>query len=90
MIYKEMTVTEARKLCGENGKVLVAIQNMEKSSTDEVFVQKKKDEYDKIFEDVKTVFSIMDDLVKQLNCFTEKQNVYDIKPIGVRKIVLLE
>ena len=90
MIYKEMTVAEARKLCGENARVLVAIQNMEESNADVVFAQKKKEEYDKIFEDVKTVFSCMDDLVKQLNCFTEKQNIYDIRPVGVRKIVLLE
>lgn len=90
MIYKEMTLAEARKLCGENARVLVAVQNMEEEGTDVVFVQKRKDEYDKIFEDVKTVLSSMDDLVKQLNCFTERQNIYDIKPIGVRKIVLLE
>lgn len=90
MFYKEMTVAQARKLCGENARVLVAVQNMEEENANVVFVQKKKDEYDKIFEDVKTVFSSMDDLVKQLNCFTERQNINEIKPVGVRKIVLLE
>lgn len=87
----EMTVEDALKVCGKQGKVLVAVQDMEQQSDDDIiFELKKRDEYQKIFEDVVTVASQMDDLVKQLRCYTCKQNIMDIKPIGVQKIVLLK
>ena len=86
----EMTVEDALKLCGKQGKVLVAIHNLEENDCNVGFVVKKKDEYEKLFEDVETVASYMDDLVKQLRCYTRKQNIMDIKPIGVQKIVLLK
>ena len=50
---------------------------------------KKREEYSKIFEDVKTVASMCDDFVRQLKCFTEKQDIYNIQPIGIQKIILL-
>jgi hydroxymethylpyrimidine pyrophosphatase-like HAD family hydrolase len=87
----EMTVEEAMQLCGKQAKVLVAVQNLEDENDDNLhFTVKQKDDYDKIFEDVKTVASQMNDLVKQLRCFTCKQNLLDIKPKGVQKIVLLK
>jgi hydroxymethylpyrimidine pyrophosphatase-like HAD family hydrolase len=87
----EMTVEEAMQLCGKQAKVLVAVQNLEDENDDNLhFAVKQKDDYDKIFEDVKTVASQMNDLVKQLRCFTCKQNLLDIKPKGVQKIVLLK
>ena len=48
------------------------------------------EEYNKIFEDVKTVASMCDDFVKQLRLFTEKQNIYNIEPRGIQKIILLK
>lgn len=87
----EMTVEEAMQLCGKQAKVLVAIQNLEDESDDCLrFNVKQKEDYERIFEDVKTVASQMDDLVKQLKCYTCKQNLRDIKPHGVQKIVLLK
>ena len=86
----EMTVEDALKLCGKQGKVLVAIHNLEEKDCNVGFTEKRKDEYDKLFEDVETVASYMDDIVKQLKCYTCKQNIMDIKPIGVQKIVLLK
>lgn len=86
----EMTVDEALKLCGKQGKVLVAIHNLEEEDCNTGFVIKRKEEYEKLFEDVQTVASSMDDLVRQLRCYTCKQNILDIKPIGVQKIVLLK
>lgn len=89
-IYEEVTVEEALKRCGAKAKVLVAIDDMEDDNTDVVFVLKRKSEYKEIFEDVKTVASLCDDFMKQLRCFTEKQDLKNIKPIGKQKIVLLE
>lgn len=87
----EMTVEDALKVCGKQGKVLVAVQDMEQQSDDDIiFELKKREEYQKIFEDVVTVASQMDDLVKQLRCFTAKQDIRNIRPIGVQKIVLLK
>lgn len=87
--YIEVTVEEALKICGEKGKVLVATQNLEDDDVNVAFVPKKREEYDKIFEDVKTVASLCDDFAKQLKCFTEKQDIYNIRPIGLQKIILL-
>ena len=87
----EMTVEDALKVCGKQGKVLVAVQDMEQQSDDDIiFELKKREEYNKIFEDVVTVASQMDDIVKQLRCFTVKQDIRNIRPVGVQKIVLLK
>lgn len=90
MQYVEMTVEEAVKKCKKNSKVLVAIQNLEDDEDDVVFVPKRKNEYEKIFSDIKTVASACDDFVKQLRCFTEKQDIYNVVPRGIQKIVLLK
>ena len=90
-MYVEMTIEEAMKKCNKNAKVLVAIQDLENNDTDIVFVPKKKKEYHSIFEDAKTVLSMCDDFIKELNVFTEKQpDIYNIRPHGLQKIVLLK
>lgn len=91
MRYVEMTVEEAMKTCGKNAKVLVAVQNLEEEMEEDIiFTKKKREEYKELFDNIKTVASIYDDFVRQLNLFTEKQDIYNIKPRGVRKIVLLK
>lgn len=90
MKYIEMTIEEAMKRCNKNKKVLVAIQDLEDNDCDVIFVKKKKGEYESIFDDVKTVASACDDLVKQLRLFTEKQNIYNIEHRGLQKIILLK
>ena len=42
-----------------------------------------------MFEDVKTAASLCNDFVRQLNLFTERQDIRNIKPQGFQKIVLL-
>ena len=64
-------------------------QNLEKNDVNLEYAIKKREEYNKIFEDVKTVASMCDDFVRQLKCFTEKQDIYNIQPIGIQKIILL-
>ena len=90
MRYIEMTIEEAMKRCNKNKKVLVAIQDLEDDSVDTVFIQKERSEYQSMFEDVKTVASACDDFVKQLRLFTEKQNIFNIEPKGIQKIILLK
>ena len=90
MEYVEITVEEAMKRCNKNAKVLVAIQDLEKEYTNVIFIRKKRNEYSELFEDIQTVTSFYSDFVKQLNLFTEKQNIYDIKQKGLQKIILLK
>ena len=91
MKYVEMTIEEAMKRCNKNAKVLVAIQNLEEDDDiDVVFVPKRKETYGEIFEDVKTVASICDDFINQLRLFTERQDIYNVKPRGLQKTVLLK
>ena len=90
MQYIEMTIEEAFKRCDKNNKVLVAIQDLEKEDCDIVFVKKERNEYQTLFDDVKTVASLCNDFAKQLRLFTEKQNIYNIEPRGVQKIILLK
>lgn len=91
MKYIEMTIEEAMKRCNKNDKVLVAVQDLEDENVDAVFDFdiKRKNEYQSIFNDVKTVAAICDDFVKQLRLFTEKQNIPNIEPHGLQKIILL-
>ena len=86
----EMTVDEAREVLGGQAKVLVAIQNLEDETDINIrFSHKKKEDYEHILSDVETVASICDDFVKQLRCFTVKQDLKNIIPRGVQKIVLI-
>ena len=90
MRYVEVTIEEAMKRCKKNAKVLVAEQDLENEDCDVIFVTKGKKEYDKMFEDVKTAASFADDFVKQLRLFTEHQDIPNIRPHGVQKIVLIK
>lgn len=87
---KEMTLEEAMKKCNKHTKVFVAIEDLTQNDIDIVFTPKRKNEYEEIFEDVKTVASLCDDFISQLKLFTEKQDIRNIKPYGVQKTVLLK
>ncbi len=52
-------------------------------------MKKRGSDNKEVFEDVKTVASLSDDLVKQLNLFTEKQDIMNIRPYGIQRIVIL-
>ena len=90
MKYVEVSIEEAMKRCKKNAKVLVAEQDLEDDNVDVVFIQKGRNEYQSMFEDVKTVASACDDFVKQLRLFTEKQNILNIEPRGRQKIILMK
>ena len=88
--YVEVPIEEAMKRCKKNTRVLVAEQDLENEDCDIIFVSKGRKEYDELFEDVQTAVSLSDDLVKQLRLFTEHQDIPNIKPHGIQKIVLIK
>jgi len=90
MKYIEMTVEEAMRFCDKNDKVLVAIHDLENEDTDVMFVQKRRKDYRDIFRDAQTISSMCDNLIKELSVFTEKQDLANIQPKGLHKIVLLK
>lgn len=90
MIYVEMTVEEAMKRCNKHDKVLVAVQNLEDGSAIVPFSIKRKEEYPEMFEGIITAVSICDDFIKQLRLFTERQDIYSIRPKGYQKTVLFK
>ena len=90
MRYVEVSIEEAMKRCKKNAKVLVAEQDLENEDCDIIFVTKARKEYDDLFKDVQTAASLSDDLVKQLRLFTEHQDVFNIRPTGIQKVVLLK
>lgn len=89
MRYVEVSIEEAMKRCKKNAKVLVAEQDLENEDCDIIFVTKARKEYDDLFKDVQTAASLSDDLVKQLRLFTEHQDILNIRPQGIQKIVLM-
>ena len=90
MKYVELTIEEAMQRCDKNTKVLVAIQDLKDTKANVSFVKKERKEYTEIFEDIQTATSLCDDFVKQLKLFSEKQDIHNIKPKGIQKIVLLK
>lgn len=90
MKYVEISIEEAMKRCKKNAKVLVAEQDLEKEDCNVIFVKKEKKDYDKLFADVQTVASLSDDLIEQLRLFTKHQEIPNIRPVGVQKIVLIK
>ena len=89
MRYVEVSIEEAMKRCKKNAKVLVAEQDLENKDCDIIFVTKGIKEYDAMFKDVQTAASICDDFVKQLRLFTEHQDIPNIQPHGIQKIILI-
>lgn len=90
MNYVEISIEEAMKRCKKNAKVLVAEQDLEKEDCNVLFVKKEKKDYDKLFADVQTAVSLSDELMEQLRLFTEHQEISNIRPVGVQKIVLIK
>lgn len=89
MQYVEMTIEEAMKRCKKNAKILVATQDLADDNADIIFIQKRGNDCNEVFEDVKTVASLCNDFVKQLKLFTEEQDIRNIRPYGLQKTVLL-
>lgn len=90
MVLVEMSIEEAMKKCKKNATVFVAEQDLEKDDCNAEFITVKRTEYQRVFNNVKTAASLCDEFMNQLRLFTEKQNIPDIEPRGVQKIVLIK
>ena len=91
MQYVEMTVEEALECCNKYTKVLIAVQDLEEVVIDIMFAPKYREEgYQEIFQDIQTIAALKDGFIEQLNLFTEKQNLVDVLPIGILKIIFLK
>lgn len=90
MRYIEVSIEEAMKRCKKNTRVLVAEQDLENEDCNIMFVSKGRKEYDDLFKDIQTAASLSDDLVKQLRLFTEHQDIPNIRPHGIQKIILIK
>ena len=86
----EVPIEEAMKRCKKNAKVLVAEQDLENDDCEIIFISKGNKDYGELFKDVQTAASLSDDLVKQLSLFTERQDILNIRPKGIQKIVLMK
>lgn len=89
MRYVEVSIEEAMKRCKRNTKVLVAEQDLENEDCEVIFVSKGRKDYGELFKDVQTAASLSDDLVKQLRLFTKHQDIPNISPHGIQKIILI-
>jgi len=90
MILVEMSIEEAKKKCKKNATVFVAEQDLENDECNTEFISVKRTEYNRMFDNVKTVASLCDEFMNQLRLFTEKQNIPNIEPRGVQKIILMK
>lgn len=89
MKYVEIPIEEAMRRCKKNTKVLVAEKDLEQDDCNIEFVVKNRGDYGELFKGIRTAASLTDDFIKQLNLFTEHQDIPNIRPHGVQKIVLL-
>lgn len=89
MKYVEISIEEAIRRCKKNAMVIVAEKDLEQDDCNSEFVVKNRNEYNELFKGIQTAASLSNDLVKQLSLFTECQDIFNIKPKGVQKIVLL-
>ena len=90
MKYVEISIEEAMRRCKKNAKVLVAEKDLEQDDCNIEFIIKDRRDYRDLFKGIQTAASFTDDFMKQLSLFTEHQDIPNIRPHGVQKIVLLK
>ena len=88
--YIEMTIEEAIEYNkgNKNAKVMVAINNLEQDDVAS-FVKKTKGECEEIIKKAQTIAHNCDDFMDSLHCYSAKQNLKEIKPIGVVSTILI-
>lgn len=89
--YIEMSIEDAIALSKKNKhmKVLVAVNDLECCDVS-VFVKKTKDECANIIREAQTVARVCDDLIESLRCFSEKQDLRKINPVGKMSTILIQ
>ena len=90
MEYILMTVEEAKKMAKKDAVVLVAVNDLENPKDINEFSKKRFFECEKMIKEAETIASVCDDFIKQLRCYTERQDVFpDIKLKGKESVILL-
>lgn len=89
MKYVEMTIEEALEYNkgNRNSKVLVAVSNFNENEVAD-FVKKTRGECENIIRRAETVVQGCDDFIKMLRCFSERQDIKAIRPIGEMTTIL--
>lgn len=90
MTYVEMSIEDALKYSrkGKRQMVLVAVGDLESETETISFVKKSKPEAERIIKQAETIALAADELMDILKCYTEKQDIYHIKPVGKMSTIL--
>ena len=91
MILKTISPEEAKlEVSNSKGRiVLIAIQDLSETDVNVVFDKHDKADCDRIIESAKTIASMCDDFIRMLDCYTEEQDIENIKPVGLQQTILL-
>lgn len=90
MRYIEVTIEQALAMNkgDKNSKVLVAVNNLENDDV-AAFVKKTRNECEKIIKDAETLVQNCDDFMECLMCYSERQDLRAIRPVGVLSTILV-
>ena len=90
MTYIEVTIEQALAMNKKkkNSKVLVAVNDLESNDV-AAFVKKTRNECEKIIRDAETLVQNCDDFMECLMCYSERQDVKSIRPIGMLSTILV-
>ena len=91
MTLKTISPEEAKlEVSKSKGRiVLIAIQDLSETDVNIAFDRHDKADCDRIIESAKTITKMCDDFIKMLDCYTEEQDIEDIKPVGLQQTILL-
>lgn len=86
-----MTIDEALQLNRGNKhmKVLVAVSDLSGNDIS-LFQRKTKRECENIIKEAETVARVCDDFIDSLRCFSVKQDLKRIKPVGKMSTILIQ
>ena len=91
MKYVEVTIEQALEMNkgDKNSKVLVAVNNLEENDV-VAFVRKTRTECENIIKDAQTLVHNCDDFMDSLMCYSKRQDIKSIRPVGVLSTILME
>lgn len=89
MEYILMTVEEAKKMAKKDAVVLVAVNDLENPKDISEFSKKRFFECEKMIKEAETIASVCDDFIRQLRCYTERQDAFpDLRLKGKESVIL--
>lgn len=90
MRYIEVTIEQALAMNkgDKNSRVLVAVNNLEDDNV-AAFVKKTRNECEKIIKNAETLVQNCDDFMECLMCYSERQDLKSIQPVGILSTILV-